>query len=35
MEPPTGFWASVWNLVCFLPYFIGLWLLGNIKGECP
>ncbi|BAU01588.1 hypothetical protein VIGAN_11085300 [Vigna angularis var. angularis] len=37
MEPPTGFWASIWNLVCFLPFFIGLWLLGNIKGVilCP
>lgn len=32
MEPPTGFWASIWNFVCFLPYFIGLWLLGHIKG---
>ncbi|KAH1193124.1 putative membrane protein [Glycine max] len=31
MEPPTGFWASIWNFVCFLPFFVGLWLLGNIK----
>ncbi|RDY05333.1 putative membrane protein, partial [Mucuna pruriens] len=37
MEPPTGFLASVWNFICFLPFFIGLWLLGNIKGVicCP
>ncbi|KAK7381035.1 hypothetical protein VNO78_33559 [Psophocarpus tetragonolobus] len=37
MEPPTGFWASIWSFVCFLPFFIGLWLLGNIKGVifCP
>ncbi|XP_027358159.1 uncharacterized membrane protein At3g27390-like [Abrus precatorius] len=37
MEPPTGFWASIWSFVHFLPFFIGLWLLGNIKGVifCP
>ncbi|XP_004489561.1 uncharacterized membrane protein At3g27390-like isoform X2 [Cicer arietinum] len=37
MEPPKEFWASLWSFICFLPYFIGLWLLGNIKGIilCP
>ncbi|KAK7373444.1 hypothetical protein VNO80_06851 [Phaseolus coccineus] len=37
MEPPTGFCASLWSFVRFLPYFIGLLLLGNIKGIlfCP
>lgn len=34
MEPPVEFWASLWSFICFLPYFIALWLLGNIKGEC-
>ncbi|KAL3829536.1 hypothetical protein ACJIZ3_018338 [Penstemon smallii] len=32
MEPPRGLWASLWNLVCFLPFFIGLLILGFIKG---
>ncbi|XP_057542820.1 uncharacterized membrane protein At3g27390-like [Amaranthus tricolor] len=37
MEPPTGFWASLWHFLCFLPFFIGLLLLGTIKGTlfCP
>ncbi|PON95235.1 Transmembrane protein [Trema orientale] len=37
MEPPKGILASVWNFICFLPYFVGLLLLGNIKGIilCP
>lgn len=37
MEPPTGFWASLWQFLRFLPYFIGLLLLGIIKGIifCP
>ncbi|KAF4385831.1 hypothetical protein F8388_010387 [Cannabis sativa] len=37
MEPPKGILASVWNFICFLPYFIGLLLLGGIKGIilCP
>ncbi|BAT84576.1 uncharacterized protein HKW66_Vig0042980 [Vigna angularis] len=37
MEPPTGFCASLWSFVRFLPYFIGLLLLGSIKGIlfCP
>ncbi|XP_031405550.1 uncharacterized membrane protein At3g27390-like isoform X1 [Punica granatum] len=37
MEPPRGVLASIWNFVCFLPYFVGLLLLGNIKGIlfCP
>nr|KJB33896.1 hypothetical protein B456_006G036800 [Gossypium raimondii] len=32
MEPPKGFLATLWNFICFLPYFIGLLLLGTIKG---
>ncbi|XP_055805299.1 uncharacterized membrane protein At3g27390 [Solanum dulcamara] len=37
MEPPRGFLASVWNFICFLPYFIGLLILGVLKGVilCP
>ncbi|CAL0332985.1 unnamed protein product [Lupinus luteus] len=37
MEPPTGFSASLWNFILFLPFFIGLLLLGTIKGVflCP
>ncbi|WVZ07828.1 hypothetical protein V8G54_021174 [Vigna mungo] len=37
MEPPTGFCASLGSFFRFLPYFIGLLLLGNIKGIlfCP
>ncbi|XP_061365848.1 uncharacterized membrane protein At3g27390-like [Gastrolobium bilobum] len=37
MEPPKGFWASLWSFVCFLPFFIGVWFLGTIKGLifCP
>ncbi|XP_030544772.2 uncharacterized membrane protein At3g27390-like [Rhodamnia argentea] len=37
MEPPRGALAKIWNFICFLPYFIGLLLLGNIKGViiCP
>lgn len=37
MEPPKGFVASLWNFICFLPFFIGLLLLGLIKGIilCP
>ncbi|XVF60146.1 hypothetical protein PTKIN_Ptkin08bG0020500 [Pterospermum kingtungense] len=37
MEPPRGFLATVWNFICFLPYFIGLLFLGTIKGIifCP
>ncbi|XP_009340850.2 uncharacterized membrane protein At3g27390 [Pyrus x bretschneideri] len=37
MEPPRGVWASLWNFIRFLPYFIGLLILGNIKGIvfCP
>nr|GME06970.1 uncharacterized membrane protein At3g27390 [Ipomoea batatas] len=37
MEPPRGFLASLWNFICFLPYFIGLLILGTIKGVilCP
>ncbi|GMJ04302.1 hypothetical protein like AT5G40640 [Hibiscus trionum] len=32
MDPPQGFLATLWNFICFLPYFIGLLLLGAIKG---
>ncbi|XP_031093845.1 uncharacterized membrane protein At3g27390-like [Ipomoea triloba] len=37
MEPPRGFLASLWNFIRFLPYFIGLLILGTIKGVilCP
>ncbi|XAR58243.1 hypothetical protein NMG60_11026658 [Bertholletia excelsa] len=37
MEPPRGFLSSLWNFICFLPYFIGLLVLGFIKGIifCP
>ncbi|KAL1812252.1 hypothetical protein ACET3Z_022317 [Daucus carota] len=37
MEPPTGFWTSLWRFICFLPFFIGLLLLGLLKGVilCP
>ncbi|KAL3644004.1 hypothetical protein CASFOL_011936 [Castilleja foliolosa] len=32
MEPPRGLWASLWNFIRFLPFFIGLLILGLIKG---
>ncbi|KAK3006964.1 hypothetical protein RJ639_016004, partial [Escallonia herrerae] len=37
MEPPRGVWASLWNFIWFLPYFVGLLILGVIKGLilCP
>ncbi|KAF3950443.1 hypothetical protein CMV_023807 [Castanea mollissima] len=37
MEPPRGVLASVWNFICFLPFFNGLLILGVIKGIilCP
>ncbi|KAJ6821329.1 putative membrane protein-like [Iris pallida] len=37
MEPSRGFWASLWNFLCFLPFFLGLLILGIIKGAllCP
>ncbi|XP_050234584.1 uncharacterized membrane protein At3g27390 [Mercurialis annua] len=37
MEPPRGILATLWNFICFLPYFVGLLLLGTIKGIifCP
>ncbi|KAH1193614.1 putative membrane protein [Glycine max] len=37
MEPPTGFCASLLSFIRFLPFFIGLLLLGTIKGIlfCP
>ncbi|XP_028778555.1 uncharacterized membrane protein At3g27390 [Neltuma alba] len=37
MEPPAGLRASLLNFIRFLPYFIGLLLLGSIKGIifCP
>ncbi|EEF35434.1 conserved hypothetical protein [Ricinus communis] len=37
MEPPRGFLVTLWNFICFLPFFAGLLLLGTIKGIifCP
>lgn len=37
MEPPRGFLPSLWQFIHFLPFFIGLLLLGTIKGIifCP
>ncbi|KAJ8749972.1 hypothetical protein K2173_013887 [Erythroxylum novogranatense] len=37
MGPPKGFFASLWNFICFLPYFATLLLLGTVKGIvfCP
>ncbi|XP_058102092.1 uncharacterized membrane protein At3g27390-like isoform X2 [Magnolia sinica] len=37
MEPPSGFWATCWRFLFFLPFFLGLLLLGIIKGVifCP
>ncbi|KAJ1399575.1 putative membrane protein [Sesbania bispinosa] len=37
MEPPTGFCASLLTFIRFLPFFIGLLILGNLKGVifCP
>ncbi|XP_041007378.1 uncharacterized membrane protein At3g27390 [Juglans microcarpa x Juglans regia] len=37
MEPPKGVLATVWNFICFLPFFSGLLLLGTVKGIifCP
>jgi hypothetical protein len=31
MEPPRGFWDTALNFLKFLPYFIGLLILGVIK----
>lgn len=33
MEPPQGFWATLWSCLRFLPFFLGLLLLGIIKGR--
>ncbi|GAB2283819.1 hypothetical protein Dimus_018306 [Dionaea muscipula] len=37
MEPPRGVWDTLWQFVRFLPFFIGLLLLGTVKGIvfCP
>ncbi|KAJ4826270.1 hypothetical protein Tsubulata_018666 [Turnera subulata] len=37
MEPPSGVLASLWNFLRFLPFFIGLLVLGTFKGIifCP
>lgn len=37
MEPPRGVCASLWQFLRFLPFFLGLLLLGIIKGIlfCP
>ncbi|XP_076903774.1 putative membrane protein At3g27390 [Bidens hawaiensis] len=32
MEPPQGFLLHLWTFICFLPYFIGLLLVGVLKG---
>lgn len=32
MEPPRGVWKSLVHFILFLPYFIGLLVLGFIKG---
>ncbi|KAK2360119.1 putative membrane protein [Trifolium repens] len=32
MEPPSGFCASLLSFIHFLPFFIGLLVLGTIKG---
>ncbi|CAL9131865.1 unnamed protein product [Musa textilis] len=32
MEPPQGFWATLWSCLRFMPFFLGLLLLGIIKG---
>ncbi|KAK6128305.1 hypothetical protein DH2020_037960 [Rehmannia glutinosa] len=32
MEPPRGLWSSLWSFIRFLPFFIGLLILGFIKG---
>ncbi|KAG8052255.1 hypothetical protein GUJ93_ZPchr0001g30853 [Zizania palustris] len=32
MEPPTRIWASICSFFKFLPFFVGLLLLGIIKG---
>lgn len=32
MEPPWGLWDSLWNFIRFLPFFIGLLILGVLKG---
>ncbi|XP_039133580.1 uncharacterized membrane protein At3g27390-like [Dioscorea cayenensis subsp. rotundata] len=37
MEPSQGFFASIWRFLYFLPFFIGLLVLGIVKGAllCP
>ncbi|KAJ6842628.1 putative membrane protein-like [Iris pallida] len=37
MEPQRGFFATLWNFLCFLPFFLGLLVLAIIKGAllCP
>lgn len=32
MEPPRGVLLYLWNFICFLPYFIGLLVVGIVKG---
>ncbi|CAA0823454.1 Unknown protein [Striga hermonthica] len=32
MEPPRGLWASSWSFIRFLPFFVGLLVLGFVKG---
>jgi hypothetical protein len=33
MEPPREFWDTALKFLKFLPYFIGLLVLGVIKGD--
>ncbi|XP_022983202.1 uncharacterized membrane protein At3g27390-like isoform X1 [Cucurbita maxima] len=37
MEPPRGFLSWLWSFIRFIPFFVGLLLLGTIKGIilCP
>ncbi|XP_022934971.1 uncharacterized membrane protein At3g27390-like isoform X2 [Cucurbita moschata] len=37
MEPPRGFLSRLWSFIRFIPFFVGLLLLGTIKGIilCP
>ncbi|KAG0484191.1 hypothetical protein HPP92_008270 [Vanilla planifolia] len=37
MEPPRGFFGTLWKFFYFMPFFLGLLLLGTIKGAliCP
>lgn len=32
-QPQMGFWISLWNFICFMPFFIALLILGFLKGS--